>query len=366
MEVVILSPALIDHDAVSNDIIMQAEAIRQFGLSASIYTEIDLLKNREGVQICSKSRLQKIIAEPKNLIIYHHSIVWNQGKEILIKSNCKKIIKYHNITPPDFFKDYNDAYYTSTTKGRRQTDSFIQNDLFDYLTADSEYNLDELRIDGSFSKPHKVIPPFTKLSDFDQVNLNIELVEKQLQNDLVKVFFVGRFAPNKGMHHLVKTISTYIEMYGDRIVMNIAGGLDPQLQSYFKEVENLIEELHVGNQVNLLDKVSFADLVTYFNTSDVFLLNSEHEGFCVPILEAQKSLLPVIAYRCAAVPETLGPDQLIFDDLDYLKNAVAIHQIANNTDKKVFLAEQGIQNLKRFKKETITNALLNVINTVLN
>ena len=73
-------------------------------------------------------------------------------------------------------------------------------------------------------------------------------------------------------------------------------------------------------------KVDLKTLHTLYKYSTVFLLLSEHEGFCVPILEAQYHNLPIVAWDQCAVGETLGSGQLLFQDCDYDSFAIAAHK----------------------------------------
>ncbi len=358
MKIVILSPSIVDHDAVTNDVVFQSRFLQSLGLNVSIYSSNDALQERGTLKFINKSQLSKIVAQPNNILIYHQSILWDEGKEVITSANCHKILKYHNITPPAFFADYNQNFFNVTKSGREQTDYYIKNDSFDILTADSFFNASEINENQQVT----VIPPYTKLDDFDFTQMNLDLLKKQIDFDGVKVLFVGRFAPNKGVHHLIKVIESYRFVYDQNIKLTIVGSIDPQLKSYFEFVRNLIEESGVSNNIEIKDKVNFEDLVTHYNSSDVFLLCSEHEGFCVPVLEAQKVNLPIIAFNSSAVPETMGPNQLILHEMNYTKFAVAINQIKNNLNKKILLTEQGRENLKRFDREVINKKLEETIN----
>ncbi len=52
--------------------------------------------------------------------------------------------------------------------------------------------------------------------------------------------------------------------------------------------------------------VTDAQLLAYYQCADLFLCLSEHEGFCVPLIEAMSAGVPVLAFASTGVPYTLG------------------------------------------------------------
>ena len=61
------------------------------------------------------------------------------------------------------------------------------------------------------------------------------------------------------------------------------------------------------------------ELAVYYRHAAVYMSLSEHEGFCVPLVEAMAADVPIVAYAAAAVPDTLGGAGLQFapKDLEY-------------------------------------------------
>ena len=115
-----------------------------------------------------------------------------------------------------------------------------------------------------------------------------------------RVLFVGRLSPNKKQEDILKTFSVYQKYYQPAAALCLIG---PQnFDSYTRRLEDLIRQLGI-NSVEMPGKVSDAALRAYYQTSDLFLCLSEHEGFCVPLMESFYFDLPVIAYRAAAVPK---------------------------------------------------------------
>ncbi len=174
--------------------------------------------------------------------------------------------------------------------------------------------------------------------------------------------FVGRIVPNKGHKHLLRTVYYYKKYFDNNILLYIIGKWDNGLRKYNNEIYDLIDKLNLNDNVNIIDDCNFRDLHTYYSYCKVFLLMSEHEGFCVPIIEAQYHQLPVIALNKCAVGETLGNGQIMFDELDYLKFATAINVVLNNDNYKYFIVGNGIENLQKYNTESVIQKWEDLIN----
>lgn len=359
--IIIFTPSLVPHDAVGNDVRRQHKIFKEAGLDAFIFCENYQNDGYSLDYLLDKEEVFKFIEDKNTVLIYHHSIYWHLGEEILRKAKCRIIIKYHNITPPEFFAPYNKHIAEICRLGREQTKYIVglgqSKDIV--FTADSEFNARELKDLGVNSV--KVIAPFHKLDDFNRVKLNLKLAENIFSQNNLNVLFVGRFVPNKGHKHLVEVIRRYIHFYDNKINLHIVGAITNDLKKYFDEVKFYIKSYNLEDNIKIYNKISFVDLYTLYKVSDIFLLLSEHEGFCVPIIEAQYNSLPVIAHDRAAIGETLGENQLIFKDTNYTKLAVALNVIKRNSDYKLYLAQEGKKNLKKFSIENLNKKTLELI-----
>lgn len=344
--IIITCPSITEHDAISNDVVQQCDFFRSIGIRSEIFAGKygPTLENRA----LSYSSLLEYISDPRNILIYHHGVYWTMGLKIIKQAKCKIYLKYHNITPIEFFERYDKKSAFATKMGRKQTAQLVQSGKFDKYLGDSQYNINELIELGVPQEQCEVIPPFHCVHEFDNTQLNRKLLDEQLDGK-INVLFVGRVVPNKGHKHLIRTIARYVHFYDTNIRLNIVGNIENASKKYIKELKSEIEEAHLNQVVHFRQKVSFEDLHTYYASSHVFLVLSEHEGFCVPILEAQYHKLPIIALGCAAVGETVGTDQLVYPDLDYDFFACAIHKVATSPNLRSALANTGLQNFKKYE-----------------
>ncbi len=91
--------------------------------------------------------------------------------------------------------------------------------------------------------------------------------------------------------------------------MVLVGGVSSS--GFVDAVVGLAEGLGLGDRLVLAGSVSEAELVSAYESADVFVSVSEHEGFCVPVVEAMGFGVPVVAFGAAAVPETLAGAGLV-------------------------------------------------------
>lgn len=310
--------------------------------------------------LITKNRLLQQVKMSEALIIYHHSIYWEEGAVILNMARCKIFLRYHNITPALFSKRYSAFFSKLLQRGRDQTKEYIASGKICHYIADSTYNATELIEYGVPQAKISILAPFHKIDEFERTRLNLDILE-ELLDGTINLLSVGRIVPNKGFHHAITIIEQYLRYYGDSIRLNIIGGTDPHFQGYVDELAELVSHNHLGNYVHFRGKVSFADLHTYYAASHVFLLLSEHEGFCLPILEAQYHKLPIIALDRCAVKNTLGTEQLLIADINNAFLASAIHMLTHDNDIRNYLAGHGFNNYLRYRTDILSKRLAGIL-----
>ena len=358
MEILISCMNILKYDAIGNDIIELYNLLKRSGYKVYLYTEYcDPLYSD---YVLNKKQLINFISNTENIFVFHYNGYWKYGENLIHIAKCHVFFKYHNITPSSFFKNYCSSLSIAIERARKQIKRIVESGKVNLYLPDSKYNADELINYGVNSNKIYVTTPFVKLNDIKNSKINPK-IKKEIAAKDVNILFVGRIAPNKGYHHLVAIIREYTIVYGRNIKMRCIGGLDINLKSYYDEMQDLIDKYNLTNNIILLHKVSDNDLYTYYNCSDIFLLMSEHEGFCVPIVEAQNHGLPIIALGKTAVKETIGCEQIIFNNIDYLKIASAIYILNKNIDYQAYLKIKGKENIKRFNKDIIIKKYLEII-----
>jgi glycosyltransferase involved in cell wall biosynthesis len=245
-------------------------------------------------------------------IIYHHSI----GTELtphVIAHRGPKFLIYHNITPAEFFEPYSPDFARILRAGRADLHNLARH--FPKSASDSEFNAAELRACG-FSEP-MVLPiavdPAKWSAPAD------EALMERLQDGRTNILFVGRISPNKKQDDLVRAFQRFL--VADPSARLILVGPVENGDPYVRHLRRIIESNGLGESVIIAGRVHDSQLAAYYRTAHLFWSMSEHEGFCVPLVEAMWFDIPIVAYRSTAVPETLGDAGLLFtckSDLDKL------------------------------------------------
>jgi L-malate glycosyltransferase len=146
-------------------------------------------------------------------------------------------------------------------------------------------------------------------------------------------------APNKCQHDVIGAFALYRRAFDPDARLTLAGS--PASARYLRALQALIAELDLGDSVELPGSVPFGELLAYFATADVFVCCSEHEGFCVPLLEAMELGVPVVAYGAAAIPETVADAAVVVADKDPLTVAVAVEAVLTAGDRRSSLVAAG-------------------------
>jgi glycosyltransferase involved in cell wall biosynthesis len=359
MKILILHQTIADHDAIGNDMYRMCEIFKEKH-ECFIYCN-NLLSNKFAA--VSKNGLNRIISAEDNLIIYHHSNYWEQGEDILKQARSRIVIRYHNITPAHFFERYNATYYHQCSLGRKQTQSLAHHLKEALWIGASAYNLQDIT---DIRPDHQeIIPPFNNIRRWSSIAPDESVLKSLIESKNINLLFVGRIAPNKGHKFLIEIVRDYLDTFGPNLCLNIVGKLDNGLRTYSFELEKLIANLNLRNKVNLVGEVNDNVLLSYYLGSDFFVCCSEHEGFCVPIVESQGLHLPVIARKAPAIKETMGLNQLILDN-SVREYSAAIKVLTENVKYKAFIIDNGFRNYEeRFSDKIVTTNLIRTIENYL-
>jgi glycosyltransferase involved in cell wall biosynthesis len=339
---------IVSRDAVGWDVTIMQKVLQTRGHQAYIFAEN--LDEHPPDNLVNLVRAEALIADTQVAVIYHHSIYWERGEILLSQARGPIAIKYHNITPPNYFAD-SPEYWGQCAAGREQTYRFATRFPQALWLPASRFNLAELGLDKVV--PHIVVPPFIGVAE-QAPPVNEDLLRRLIADTRLQLFFVSRFAPNKGHLFLVDVLREYVERFGPNVILNVAGVLSSGCKPYYDSVLSKIDAAGLTNNFRYLGALSDVDLMSYFMGSDVYLCCSEHEGFCVPIIEAQWLCLPVVARAAGAIPETAGGGEQAILGEDPKEYAAVLHRIHSDPEYRRSLIINGRRNfLSRFTQDQI-------------
>jgi glycosyltransferase involved in cell wall biosynthesis len=337
MQFALLHSRIMEQDAIGADVAGMYDVLSA-SQECGLYGEHVEVSGRRQL---SRAQVQRILADHNNVVIYHHSGHWGDGESLLRSAAARIIFKYHNITPPSFFAEI-DSYWEACVRGREQTYRFADHYRNALWMSDSLYNLAELGIDALPQRA--VVPPFLSTLATRRTHPDAMLLKGLIESRTFNVLLVGRFVPNKGHHLFVRVLAEYKKRYGQDITGIIAGKLDPAFQTYYDSTMAEAEEAGVAGNLNYVGCVPDTVLMSYFLGCDAYLCTSDHEGFCVPVVEAQSTCLPVVAKRTAAVQETLGPGQILLGS-DPAEYADGLHRLRSDESFWRGTVERGAANV---------------------
>lgn len=164
--------------------------------------------------------------------------------------------------------------------------------------------------------------------------------------------------------------SSYLGRYGDDLDLVFLGKWDPHLLGYYEELRATVHELSLARNVFFVIDAPQATVDRLFHTSHVYLCTSHHEGFCVPVIEAQAIGLPVVASRAAAVGATMGEGQLLFappkTGADFATYAKALRDVFEDASVREPVVARGKRNVfTRFTTEAVENSMIEAMTEVL-
>lgn len=349
----LLTPVLAKNDAVGNDMIGMYEALRESGAEASLFCESTDIT---ALPVSNWRKLAAACEDPGTCIIYHYSVGWGDALDLIERAAGPKIVKYHNVTPPEFFAPYCAKYETACRIGREEL-SRVARMEFDLWIGASAYNAGELIAAGAPVARTRVIPPFHHVSDLATVDADVELLHRLA--DGFNVLMVGRVVPNKAHPDLVRVFGEFHRAHRADARLVIIGRHDGNLRGYDADIWAAICEQGVQDRVLMLGGVSLRALKAAYLSADAFLTMSRHEGFCVPVVEAMSMGVPVVALGAAAVPETVGDAGIVWKEPDPLYFAESLGELAADRELQIFVGDLGRRRYEsRFRQEHIRAAFL--------
>jgi glycosyltransferase involved in cell wall biosynthesis len=307
-------------DAITNAALQMRELFRQVG-SSEIYARY-FDASLDGDVVALKDYRANANAMPENdIICYHASIGEPDVLSFILDRPEQLVVIYHNISPPGPFRAYDPAFAGLLDAGRRELAQLAGRARM--ALADSEYNAAELRALGYRDvRVSSLIIDTGRLCDIEPDADKTHHLTAAVKGPML--LFVGQLLPHKRPDLLLKAFHVLVTYLLPEAHLTLVGA--GRLPAYRRALDSYIRELNLGTAW-ITGAVSDAELAAFYRRADVFVTASEHEGFCVPLVEAMAFGVPVVARRFAAIPETLGDAGLVVppdDDPLLLAEALAV------------------------------------------
>ena len=357
---IILVAHFSNHDAVCNDAVSIGEYLTKAGHNVFYFSPSADLNFRK--PLISRERFRDLASLQQTIVIYEHCIYMASYSDLFSDARCQIWLRYQNITPPKFYDPYDSVAAHATRAGLAQTQELVADPRVSMFLPGSEFTAKDLVNFGAKREKIEIIAPISRVDDFDKCSVDQSTQQALTANPKINnLLFVGRVVPNKGHKHLLQILKSYLANHGPDVHLWIVGGLMKQYGKYYLELEEIVNRNKLGSHVTFTGPVSFDALHTFYKFSDVFLLMSEHEGFCVPITEAQYHGLPIVAVDHGPFQDAIGQDQLIVDHYDYPFLAAACARIKKDENLRQTLSRAGKENLKLFRPAALNGKIGNVV-----
>jgi glycosyltransferase involved in cell wall biosynthesis len=306
-------------DAIGHEVLGIQRALVAAGYDSEIFVET---ADRRLEHLTCDYRDLVDASHPDNLLIHHFSI-GSRASRVAYALPDRMALVYHNITPPEYFVDIHEKLVELCYLGRRELGAYARR--VDLALGDSEYNRAELEELGF--APTGVLPVVPSLGhlggDPD------DSLSRAFDDGWTNLVFVGRTIPNKKLEDVIRIYAAYKRRFNPRSRLIFVGSYSG-FETYFALLQHLVADLRLAD-VHFLGHVTNEQLSAIYDVADAFVCASEHEGFCVPLVEAFSKQVPVLAYAATAVPATLDGAGVLFDDKDPLHVAALVDAVVSDT-----------------------------------
>ena len=347
-------PGLVVHDAISNHVRQVRGALREAGYDSDIWAQWiapELADEGRPYRQCPDGNAERVL-------VYHASTHSPMAGWLVERALAgeRVVTNYHNVTPPVYFARWLPEATAGMVAAREELRFLAPHARLGIGV--SGFNSEELVRTG-----YRRVVTAPLLVDLEAYHATPDRRTigrlRREQEAGTRWLFVGRIAPNKCQHDVIAAFALYRRLYDPRARLSLVGGATAP--RYLAALHRLAADLDLGGSVEMVDSVSDEVLLSYFATADAFVCLSEHEGFCVPVLEAMELGLPVIAYAAAALPETVADGGLVLGDKDPLVVATAVGELIGDPDRRQAVIDAGRRRAADFSLARTSARMVSVL-----
>ena len=330
-------------DAISNEARAMRALFRRWGYESQIYSE------RKRILPELRSEARDLVAgrgdfRPDDVVLLHLSI-GSDVNDLFPQLPGRKALLYHNITPPEYFRGIQEQTASLLDRGRRQARALAG--AAAVVMADSRFNAGEIAAMGHANP--QVLP---LVLDFSMLRSRPDRrVLRQYRDGLANILFVGRCAPNKKIEDLLNAFY-YFQRYVQPASRLIHVGSHAGMEQYHALLLTRSRELQLKN-VEFVGAVCQDELNAYYAVARAFLCLSDHEGFCIPLLEAMAHDVPVVAHAAGAVPETLDGAGVLVREKNYDLIAETLGRVSEDAPLRAALLRGQRERLARYERQDL-------------
>ena len=332
-------------DAIGNYIQTLDRLFREQGFHTGIFSD-NTMNNRHS----SKYR-----STGNNILWFHYSIYTDNLKH-LVESNDTKIIDFHGVSPANLFRGYNAELEQLCRKGNDLLKQYAEH--VDICIVHSEFSRQILEENG-----YKNILKLPLVVDFHRLETIKEDGElATLLSKISYMLFVGRIVPQKSIIDILKVYCN-LKRFQPDLKLFLVGDYNFS-KEYTKEIMKTIRNLDMFDDIVLTGRLDDAALVTFYKYASLFIMLSEWETFCVPLIEAMYYQVPIIGRNKSAIPETVGDAGVIFDEMNHLEIAEKINELISDTEQYDALKLKCVERIQYFTDSQLKSELFPILKDI--
>jgi len=338
-------------DAISGEVLSLQSCLRDMGLESEVYA-INVHPRLKGKARDYRDFLDDFSGE----IVLHYSLGSPLNGRYLAQEKASKTLIYHNLTPPHWFEGINPRIVSDIEEGVKELPQLLASSQ--RVLADSSFNAGEIKQLG-FDAEVLQLPV-----DPDRWNTKANAgISALLKSDPgIHLLHVGRLAPNKCIEDIIRVFYFLHHHINSNSKLWLVG-IDIDTELYSFALKRLAFELRVDHAVNFAGCMADSELRALYEGSTAYLCMSEHEGFCLPVIEAMHFGLPVVAYSSSAVPDTVGEGGILLKDKKHPEIAELINVIYEKEDFRGQLCQAGRSRVKELSFELFAEHVGKVFNS---
>lgn len=316
-------------EAITQHMLLIQQALAEVGVSGKIFSSE--IKN------LPQGRVHKWSLDSAwdcDLLLIHHSQA-NPEVKSLSRLEIPKALIYHS-QPPESFYVHDRDMFRNLIQGKKQLSFWKHQNVPAF--AVSQFGVNELKKLGF---PRAEILPLMHLEPQSAALEDAEPLEPK------HLLFVGKLMPHKRQAQLIELFFYLKSEFPKGSQLHLVGTGDPLYTKYLKL---LVKQLGLSSFVTLTGKLTEAELKNYYSFADAFICVSDHEGFCLPVVEAMQQQVPVFYRPHSGIQETMAGAGVEFLSSRPVDHAAIIASVLKHPPAVRALLKKQNQRLKEMAR----------------
>jgi glycosyltransferase involved in cell wall biosynthesis len=339
-------PVLHRGDAVGRHTLHLRDAARRRGYRSDVFVDI--------VDDQTSGETRPVLSYPEraahdDVLVYQFATASAMAGWLVERAGTL-VVNYHNVTPPDLMAPWDN--HLALGQLRAQDDLRRLAPRAALAVADSSYN--EAHLVAAGFGATAVVAPSASLDP----GIGPPAAYRRVGGGW-RWLAVGRVSPNKALESTVAALAVARAHDDPDATLRIVG--KPATASYAEAVVRYVAELGLSDAVTFEGHVSDATVVAAYRGADVLVVTSEHEGFCVPVVEAMAAGVPVVAFDRGAVAEVLGGAGVLVTDKDPYTLASSIASLLSDASRSAALVDEGRRRVAQLGTETSADRFVDLL-----